>query len=213
MKKTVITLLFSGLLFTACKNETKPQDQKVNTEKNTNIKTEAKAKTTNDSKTKPYAFDYIYKNNEGENLNVTFFEDNKKMYVKIMHDSLDVTLKQENASAKGGEYLKDNYKWISKNNDAIFTDGENEMKLTLVSPLQYTFSNDNNYITVAYINEPNKNLAFIKTKGQADVILKQTNAWAKGAEYENNGVKWHVQNNKGTLTKKGVTTEYTQKQN
>lgn len=215
MKKTILSALFLGILFTACKNQSDKQEKtETEIEKITDIKTNSESG--NDKKKDfekgPYAFDYIYKSNNGEIVDATFFAKNDKMYIKVKRsDKTELILEQTTAWAKGAEYEKDNYKWTSQKNNATFSDGKETMKLIVVSPLQYRFTNDKKDITIIYFSKNGRMFVTIKSDNKPEITLEQTTAWAKGAEYGKGSILWHAQGNNGTLVENGTKTKFTQK--
>lgn len=214
MKKIIISALFFGILFTACKNKSNKQG-KTEVEKTPDINTtsasEKDAKNSSDKES--YTFDYLYKSNNGEIVTVTFFEEDGKMYIKVKRDDqTDLTLEQTTASAKGAEYENGKYKWISQKEDATFSDGKNTMKLTVISPLEYRYTSDKEAITVIYFSKNDKRFVTLKKDNKPKVTLKQTTAWAKGAEYGKDSIQWHTQRSSGTLIEDGIETKFKRKE-
>lgn len=126
MKKTISLVLFLGIFFTACENKSDNQEG-TESENTTGIKanSESGEEVKNDSREGPDTDNYLYKSDNGEILDVTFFEENDKMYLKIKRDlQAGLILEQTTASAKAAEYEKENYKWISQNDEATFSDGK-----------------------------------------------------------------------------------------
>lgn len=204
MKKSTLLTLCLGILFISCKNQPDKSEKRID------IKTHPKAK--NDSKKKTSSFDYIYKSNNGEAVEVTFFAKNDKMYIKIKRTGkTELILEQTIAWAKGAEYEKDNYKWTSQKDKATFFDGKETMKLMVISPLQYRFTNDKDDINIIYFSKNNKMFVTIKKDNTPEITLEQTTAWAKGAEYGKDSILWHAQGNNGTLIEHGVKSKFTQK--
>lgn len=170
---------------------------------------EDKEYTTSDSENELYALEYLYKSDNGEIVDVTFFEEGDKMNVKIKRDKQDeLILPQTTAWAKGAEYESGNYKWVSQEDGATFSDGNNTMKLVVISPLQYTYTNEKESIVVIYSDKNDKRFVTLIKDNQPEITLEQTEAWAKGAEYGNNTVKWHNQGDTGTLTEDGVASKF-----
>lgn len=213
MKKTILAALFFSILFTACKNQSQ-QTETMSIEENTGMSTqpEPEETTTKDSEIKAYTLDYLYKSDNGEILDVIFFEKNDKMHVKILRDTLDaLIMPQTMAWAKGSEYEKENYKWTSREDNATFTDGTNTMKLVAISPLQYKYTNKKETIVVIYFSRKDKRFVTIIKGRQPEITLEQTKAWAYGADYGKGSVLWHSQRNKGVLIKGDTQTEYWRK--
>lgn len=118
-------------------------------------------------------------------------------------------LPQTNARADGADYEKENYKWTSKNDDATFSDGKETMKLVVISPLQYRFTNGQEDITVTYFGKNDERFVSLKKDNQPELTLEQTTAWAKGAEYGKDEIQWHAEGGeKGTWIENGEKTEY-----
>lgn len=213
MKKTISLVLFPGIFFTACENKSDNQEG-TESENTTGIKanSESGEEVKNDSKKGPDTDNYLYKSDNGEILDVTFFEENDKMYLKIKRDlQAGLILEQTTASAKGAEYEKENYKWISQNGEATYSDGKTIIKLTVISPLQYSYTDGNEDITIIYFSKDDKRFVTVKKDNEPEITLEQTTAWAKGAEYGKGPVQWHSQRNTGTLIEDGTKTEFKEK--
>lgn len=221
MKKTITLALFVLMLFTACKNE---PDNHVEMEaeitKTPDIDTDTKPEKEahSDSHTDPHSHikshshDYLYKSDSGEIFDVTFFEMNLKMYMKIKRDNQDeLLLDQTTARANGADYEKGDYKWTSDHTDATFSTGKKTMNLVVISPLQYTFTNKKENIVIVYFSKNDKRYVSIQNDDKTQVTLEQTSAWAKGAEYGKDAIKWRGNGNKGVLIDNGKESEYTQK--
>lgn len=225
MKKTITLALVLLASVTACK-DTSVKQQKTETE--TTKTRDTKTKVTSEKEAhfhphtdphadphthiKTHSHDYLYKSDNGEIFDVTFFEMNLKMYIKIKRDNQDeLLLDQTTAWSKGADYEKDNYKWTSKHNDATFSDGKKTMNLVVISPLQYTFTNNKEDIVIVYFSKNDKRYVSIQKDNKTQVTLEQTSAWAKGAEYGKDAIKWRGDGNKGVLIEDGVETEYRQK--
>lgn len=213
MKKLLAIALFFGILFTSCKNEsgkTEISDMDETTDVIVNSETDEDANI--DLEKEPYELDYLYKSDNGEILAVTFFEENNNMHVKIKRtDKAELVLNQTTAWAKGAEYEKDNYKWVSQEDGATFSDGTNTMKLDVISPLQYTYSNDKESIIIIYFDKDDTRFVTILKDNQPEVTLEQTEAWAKGAEYGTDKIKWRNQGETGVLIEDGVESTFKQK--
>lgn len=211
MKKILLLTLVMGIVFTACKNEVSEEPE---TKPETEIETETEedSQINNTLNESAYSLDYIYKSDNGEIVNVTFFEEGDKMYIKVNRDGKEeLILDQTTTWSKGAEYEKDNYKWTAQNYSATFSDGEETMKLFIVEPLQYRFTNEKEDITVIYFSKNDTSFVTIQRDHEPEITLEQTTAWAKGAEYGKNSVLWHAQGNKGTLIENGTESEFTQK--
>ena len=70
------------------------------------------------------------------------------------------------------------------------------------------FTNGEKEVTVSYHNSLNENYVVIKD-GVNEWNLPQTEAWAKGAEYEKDGVKWKADGDKATFVVDGTATVLT----
>ena len=220
MKKTALLLLLA-ISIAACKNNSEQQEN-TDTEvtKTSDITTEIKPEKDLHSHADPHAqlhshahsHDYLYKSDTGEIFDVTFFAENDKMQVKIKRDNLEeLVLDQTISWSKGAEYEKGDYKWISKNNDGTFSDGKVSQTLVVISPLQYTFTNNKEDIVIVYFSKNDKRFVSIQKDDKTQVTLEQTSAWAKGAEYGKDAIKWRGDGNKGILIEEGIETKYQQK--
>ena len=208
MKKTILSALFFGILLTACDNKSgKQKDPEIETTKA--INSESEKEQPNDAAKRPGALEYLYKSDNGEIVDIVFFEENYEKYVEVKRDGqAALVLEQISASDKISVYEKDIYRFISQNGQATFTNGVNFLKLTLISPLKYTFTNGEEDITVTYFSKNDKRFVAISRNDKPDITLEQTTAWAKGAEYGRGPVKWHSQENMGTLIENGIETKY-----
>lgn len=227
MKKTITLALLLVISFTACKKQPEKQE-KIETEitktpdTNTDIKSEndRRSRSHLDPHSDPHSnlhsnshsHDYLYKSDNGEIFEVTFFEANDKMQVKIKRDNqAELLLDLTTAWSKGAEYEKGDYKWTSRNNDGTFSDGKETMNLVVISPLQYTFTNNKENIVIVYFSKNDKRFVSIQKDNKTQVTLEQTSAWAKGAEYGKEAIKWRGDGTKGVLIEDGVETQYNQK--
>lgn len=213
MKKIIIPSLFLGLLITACQDQNGQADQEKEMKSTEMTLIDDNAKSEKESKTDyeedVYAFDYLYKSDNGEILNVTYFEENDEMFVKIYRDEHpEIVLPQTTAWSKGAEYENEKIKWKSQENEATYSDGTVDMKLTVISPLQYRYTNDEEEIDVIYLDKDDQRFVTIKRDNEPEVTLEQTSAWAKGAEYGKDEIKWHSQGVNGTLDNNGVKTVF-----
>ena len=162
--------------------------------------------------TQSHAHDYVYKSDNGEIFDVTFFEKNNKMQVKIQRENQEeLILDQTTAWSKGAAYENGNFKWTSRNNDGTFSDGKETMTLVVISPLQYTFTNNKEDLSVTYFSKFDKRFVNIKKENNKNVTLEQTSAWSKGAEYGTGEIQWRGNGEKGTLIENGIETSYHQK--
>ena len=221
MKKIITLSLLIITSFTACKNQAENQEKteseiKKIRDNNTDVKPEKESHSDPhsdpNSYIKSYSHDYLYKSDNGEIFNVTFFEANSKLQVKIKRDNQDeLLLDQTTAWSKGAEYEKGDYKWISRNNEGTFTDGKKTMNLVVISPLQYTFTNNKEDIVIVYFSKNDKRYVSIQKDNKTQVTLEQTSAWAKGAEYGKDAIKWRGDGNKGVLIEDGIETTYNKK--
>ena len=213
MKKNILTALFFGILFTACENNSgKQKETEVKNTPETSINTQLDKDQRSDSARIPGAIEYLYKSDKGEIVHVSFFEEDGEKFIEVKRDGQPaIVLDQLSASKKISVYEKDNYKWISHNNEATFTNGIYFMKLTVISPLKYTYTNDQEDITIIYFSIDNKRFVTIQKDSLPEITLEQTTAWAKGAEYGSGNVQWHSQRNTGTLIEDGIKTEFKEK--
>ena len=221
MKKIITLSLLIITSFSACKNQAENQEKteseiKKIRDTNTDVKPEKESHSDPHSDPhsyiKSYSHDYLYKSDNGEIFDVTFFEANSKMQVKIKRDNQDeLLLDQTTAWSKGAEYEKGDYKWISRNNEGTFSDGKKTMNLVVISPLQYTFTNNKEDIVIVYFSKNDKRYVSIQKDNKTQVTLEQTSAWAKGAEYGKDAIKWRGDGNKGVLIEDGIETTYHKK--
>ncbi len=223
MKKTITLSLIVLGSFAACKDQSVKQEiietEITDTPKaNTEIKSEKDPHSHSHSDphsnihSTSHSHDYLYKSDNGEIFDVTFFEENEKMQVKIKRDNqAELVLDLKASWAEGVEYGTGDFKWISKNNNGTFSDGKKTMNLVVISPLQYTFTNNKEDIVIVYFSKNDKRFVSVQKDNKTQVTLEQTSAWAKGAEYGKDAIKWRGDGNKGTLIEDGVETKYTQK--
>ena len=227
MKKIIFITLLVFISFTSCKNQSEKQE-KSETEvtktpdTNTDITSEKDphSHSHSDPHSDPHSnlhsnshsHDYLYKSDNGEIFDVTFFEANDKMQVKIKRENqAELLLDLTTAWSKGAEYEKGDYKWTSRNNDGTFSDGKETINLVVISPLQYTFTNNKEDILIIYFSRNDKRFVSIQKENKTQITLEQTSAWAKGAEYGKDAIKWRGDGNKGVLIEDGVETRYNQK--
>lgn len=85
------------------------------------------------------------------------------------------------------------------------------MKLVVISPLQYTFTNNKEDISVTYFSKFDKQFVNIKKDNKKNVTLEQTSAWAKGADYGKGDIKWRGEGKQGVLIENNVESKYHQK--
>lgn len=109
MKK--LSLLFLSIaIIASCKPKTEAPKVKETTTLETSTSKE------------PYAHEYVYKSENGEHFDVTFYEDDGIMYIKLSRaDEPVIILPQTTAWAKGAEYEKDGIQWISQGDQGTFT--------------------------------------------------------------------------------------------
>ena len=223
MKPIIILTLLVFISFTSCKNHSEVSEQNE-TEFTKTPDTNAVIKSERDpqshSHSDPHSnlhsnihsHDYLYKSDTGEIFEVTFFEADDTMQVKIKRDNqVDLILDLTTAWSKGAEYEKGDYKWTSRNNDGTFSDGKETMNLVVISPLQYTFTNTKEDIVIIYFSRNDKMFVSIQKDNKTQITLEQTSAWAKGAEYGKDAIKWRGDGSKGVLIEDGVETQYNQK--
>lgn len=214
MKRIILSALCLGLVFTSCKNQSdKQKKSEVKTEKSTeNESTDSKVEKDKKEETKKNKNrqQYTYKSDNGENIDVSFFGINGKEFVKIDRADKDqLILGQAKATEKEAEYKKGNYKWIGNGDNVTFTDGKETMKLVLISPLQYVFTNGQEDIIVRYFDKNDERFVSLKKDNQPEITLEQTTAWAKGAEYGKEEIQWHAEGGeKGAWIENGKKSEY-----
>ncbi len=214
MKKIILLTLFFGILLTACENKPgKKNEPKIENTPDININSESGKNQRNDTVKKPGAVEYLYKSDNGEIVDVSFFEEDGEKYVEVQREGQTaLVLEQIHASEKMGVYQKENNKFIRQNDQATFTNGINFLKLTLISPLKYTYTNDRENISITYFSKGDKRFVTIQKDNQPEITLEQTTSWAKGAEYGKGAVQWRSQRNKGTLIEDGIKTEFKEKE-
>ncbi|MDN6310175.1 MAG: MliC family protein [Flavobacteriaceae bacterium] len=211
MKKIFLSALCFAYVLTGCQNDSKKEKisaTKIEKTAIDNTKSNSdKDKTKNSTKKD---LNYVYKSDNGENIDVYFFEKNDEKFVKIKRkDQDELILAQTNASAQAATYEKGDYTWERKDDKATFSDGKETMKLVLISPLQYKFTNGKEDITVRYFSENDKRFVSLKEDDKPEITLEQTTAWSKGAEYGKDDIEWHAQSeNNGTLIKNDKQTKY-----
>ncbi|MGO3155381.1 MAG: MliC family protein [Mesonia sp.] len=211
MKKIILSALVCGLSFTACKNQT---DQKDIEDKQTTpakeVQVDNNAQLERDTPTP----DHLYKSDKGEILEVHFLKEDKENILKIKRDGHpEIVLKKTLKEANGVIYENKNYSWKQQKDHIIFSDGKESMNLTLISPLEYEFTNGDVDMTVIYFSKEDKRFVSLKKEKQSKITLKQTTSWAKGAEYGKGDVKWRSQGDTGILTENGEKTTFKQKNN
>jgi len=207
MKKIILSALVCGLSFTACENKT---DQKETETKETTpvkeVKVDNNAPLEKDAPTP----DHLYKSDNGEILEVHFVKEDNEDLLKIERKNQDeIILKKTSVDAK--MYETENYSWKQEKDNIIFSDGKESMKLVLISPLEYQFTNGDVDMTVIYFSKNEKRFVSLKKDKQAKITLKQTTAWAKGAEYGKGEIQWRSQGDTGILTENGEKSTYQQK--
>ena len=121
-------------------------------------------------------------------------------------------MEQISASEKIAIYEKDNNRFISQKNEATFSNGIKFMKLAVISPLKYFYTNGQDKITITYLIKEGKKFVTLQKDNQPGITLEQTTAWAKGAEYGKGPVQWHSHGNTGTLIEDGIKTEFKEKE-
>lgn len=213
MRKLILSALFFGILLTACQNKSNKQtDTDIENTSDVNVNIESGKDQRNDSAKRPGAVEYLYKSDNGEIVDITFFEKNYEKYVQVKRDGqAALVMEQISATETMAVYEKNINKFIRQNGQATFTNGINFLKLTLISPLKYTFTNDQEDITVTYFSENDKRFVTISRDDKPEITLEQTTAWATGADYGKGPVKWHSQRNTGTLTEDAIETEFKEK--
>ena len=209
MRNIILSLLSFGILLTACQNNSRKQNKAdIKTTQDINSAKDQP----NDAARKPGALEYHYKSDYGEIVNVVFYEENYEKHVQVKREGQPaILLDQISATAASAVYEKDIYKFISQNEKASFTNGINFLKLTLISPLKYTFTNGEEELPIIYFSKDDKRFVKIKRINQPEITLEQTKAWAKGAEYGRGPVKWRSQNNTGTLITDSIETKFLEK--
>lgn len=177
MKKITFILAVSMILFGACSNSNKNQN-------NDDVVTA----TINNSK--------------GETLDVTY--NTKKETATIVLNGETIVLKQQ-PSASGIRYANEMYEYtewqdeveLTKNGEVVFSNKETETSST------YSFvDTEGNAMDITYDTTGETPTATITYGDYKEIVLTQIpeSAWAKGAEYANETMKWVTSADGGELT-------------
>lgn len=214
MKRILSLILLFGIIFTACQSKSDPQnDQGLENKPDTNLTSEPKRDPRFDSAKAASTVEYIYKSDNGEMVDVSFFEVYGEKYIEVKREGKDaIILDKVKASANRAIYEKNIYKWVGLNGTATFSNGISFLNLSLVSPLIHIYTNGEEEITITYFLKGDKRFVTIQKDSLPGITLEQTAAWAKGAEYGKGSVQWRSQSNTGILIQDGVRTEFKEKQ-
>lgn len=120
--KNVLLLVLLGFATVACKNQSNKKQHAETSEVMSSVEKEPETQAVNSSEEAPKTdYKYVYASEEGDIIEVTYFNKNDEMFVKIVDaKAQNHELKQTNAWAKGAEYGAGNIKWIGKGNKATF---------------------------------------------------------------------------------------------
>lgn len=186
MKKLIFILAATVLLFAAaCNNSKKNQDN-----------SEEITATINNSK--------------GEKIDITY--NTAEETATIVFNGETIELKQQ-SSASGIHYANDTYEYtewqdeieLKKNGEVVFSNKGEYAEAT------FNFVDaDGKVLTVTYDTSGDIPTATINYEGFENQVLAQVpeSAWAKGAEYKNETLKWISNENGGDLTVNGKTISF-----
>lgn len=120
--KNVLLLVLLGFATVACKNQSSKKQHVETSEARSSVEKEPETQAVNSSEEAPKTdYKYVYVNEGGDVIEVTYFNKNDEMFVKIVDaKAQNHELKQTTAWAKGAEYGTGNIKWIGKGNKATF---------------------------------------------------------------------------------------------
>lgn len=151
---------------------------------------------------------YIYKAENGETFNVKFVNTAEKSIIKIDKAGQKITLPRVKSSTENTVYADNEYTWTDEDESAILKTKDTTLHLILINPLTYRYSNEDEHITITYSTKENKRFVTIEQEENA-ITLEQNTAWAKGAEYGNDEIKWIAEGKQGTLIKDNVKKVFT----
>ena len=143
----------------------------------------------------------IITNKRGESIKVTL---NKEAEVATVEYGDETIIMEQKPSASGIYYSNDVYEYssgkeveLSKNGKVIFTNVLEDETIT-----NKLIDEEGKVLTVVYDTSTEIPTATITYEDHKDVTLPQIpgSAWAKGAEYEKDDIKWIFGANGGTLT-------------
>lgn len=213
MKRTILSILFFGILLTACENKSGQQNNAdIENTPDININGEPKDPRYDSAKAATLR-EYLYKSDQGEIVNVSFFEVYGEKYMGVKREGKDaIILDKVKASANRAIYERNIYKWVGLNGSATFSNGISFLNLSLESPLIHTYTNGDKDITITYFIKDNKRFVTIQKDSLTAITLEQTATWPQGAEYEKGPVQWRSQGNTGILTEDGIRTEFKEKE-
>lgn len=149
-------------------------------------------------------------NSKGETLNITY--NNTAETATIVFNGETIALKQQ-PSASGIHYANDTYEYtewqdeieLKKNGEVVFSNKGEYAEAT------FNFIDaDGKVLTVIYDTSGETPTVTVTYEEHKDVVLTQIpeSAWAKGAEYENETLKWVSNENGGDLTVNGKTISF-----
>ena len=138
---------------------------------------------------------YKYESKDGDQYDLVFGMQNDEPVARISYEDKTYIYNQTEAWKGGGTYAYNGNSIMIREDEARATIDGKDIELTLVSPLRYNYTAGGKDLQVIYTNETDTNYIVIKYDGQR-YALPQTNAWAKGAEYSTDEVKWIADENK-----------------
>lgn len=203
MKKSILVLTTISLIFVSCEKQKKTEVQE---EPQTAV-TEVQETNELPSANTQHDVEYLYKADSGEFVEVDYENNNQPKKVEIKINDTEVELLQ----VADNRYEKEQNTFTVNGEEATLVVAGKEYKLTLISPLTYEYKGENETLTVTYRDsksDDDKRVVVLSKDNVTFATLPQTSAWAKGAEYEADSVKWTDNAGKATLEKDGKTTTY-----
>lgn len=199
MKKLTFALtVLSVLIFASCNsNSGKKQDT---------------AQTTTEAVSTDSLVTATLTNPDGIKLELAF--NNAAETATVVFNGETIELKQQ-PMASGIRYTNANYEltqWqgeteLKKDGKTVFSHKESKNEV-IVNEL---VSKDGKTLKVEYAEKDGKMVAIVTYDNQPAQTLAQTEAWAKGAEYKNEKMKWEAQGDNGKLTVDGKTISFSPK--
>lgn len=149
-------------------------------------------------------------NRKGEKIDITYNTAEETATIVFNYET--IVLKQQ-PSASGIRYTSDSYEYtewqdeieLKKNGEVVFSNKGEYAEAT------FNFVDaDGKVLTVIYDTSGDIPTATINYEGFENQVLAQVpeSAWAKGAEYENESMKWVTNENGGDLTVNGKTISF-----
>ena len=145
----------------------------------------------------------------GQELRTVFKNRDETVMVYFKGDSF---LLKQVPMASGIRYTDGNYTYAEWQGEIEFLHGDKRM---FYKPgrngelMRVDFVDDKGKpLTVVYNTAGEKPTANITYDDIIDKQLKQTSSWAKGADYEGDGIKWSADKDKGELSYKGKSIKF-----